>query len=60
MKNLVIDGGDIIKEFKLPAGPVIGKLLKKTLEWVMVDIKKRNTKKEILGFLKIQMKHIHK
>lgn len=48
MKNLVIDGGDIIKELKLPAGPVIGKLLKKTLEWVMVDIKKRNSKKEIL------------
>lgn len=58
MKNLVIDGGDIIKELKLPAGPVIGKLLKKTLEWVMVDIKKRNSKKEILWFLKIQMKHI--
>lgn len=60
MKNLVIDGGDIIKEFKLPAGPVIGKLLKKTLERVMVDIKKRNNKKEILGFLKIQLKHLSK
>lgn len=48
MKNLVIDGSDIIKELKLPAGPVIGKLLKKTLERVMVDIKKRNNKKEIL------------
>jgi len=58
MKNLVIDGGDIIKELKLPAGPIIGKLLKKTLEWVMVDIKKRNNKKEILWFLKIQMKHL--
>ncbi len=60
MKHLVIDGGDIIKELKLPAGPVIGKLLKKTLERVMVDIKKRNNKKEILWFLKIQMKHINK
>lgn len=60
MKNLAIDGGDIIKELKIPAGPTIGKLLKKTLEWVMTDIKWRNTKKQILGFLKIQMKHINK
>jgi hypothetical protein len=58
MKHLVVDGGDIIKELKLPAGPVIGKLLKKTLEWVMVDIKKRNTKKEIYGFWGTQMKYI--
>lgn len=60
MKNLAIDGGDIMKELKLPAGPAIGKLLKKTLERVMGDIKKRNSKKEIFGFLKIQMKHINK
>jgi len=58
MKNLAIDGGDIMKELKLPAGPAIGTLLKKTLERVMGDIKSRNTKKEIFGFLKIQLKHI--
>lgn len=58
MKHLAIDGSDIIKDLKLPTGPIIWKLLKKTLERVMVDIKKRNTKKEILWFLKIQMKHI--
>lgn len=60
MKHLAVDGGDIIKELKLPAGPIIGKLLKKTLERVMVDIKKRNSKKEILWFLKIQLKHLSK
>lgn len=58
MKNLAIDGAYIMKELKLPAGPTIGKLLKKTLERVMSDIKARNNKKQILGFLKIQMKHI--
>jgi len=60
MKDLAIDGLDIIKELKLPAGPAIGKLLKKSLEWVMTDIKTRNDKKQIFGFLKIQMKHINK
>lgn len=58
MKDLVIDGADIIKELELDAGPTIGKLLKKTLERVMTDIKARNNKKQILGFLKVQMKHL--
>ncbi len=60
MKQLVVDGGDIIKQFKLVAWPTIWALLKKTLARVMVDIKKRNTKKEIFGFLWIQMKHLKK
>lgn len=60
IKNLAIDGAYIMKELKLPAGPTIGKLLKKTLERVMTDIKGRNTKKQIFGFLKIQLKHINK
>lgn len=59
MKDLAIDGLDIIQELKLPAWPAIGKLLKKSLDWVMTDIKTRNTKKEIFGFLKIQLKHIN-
>lgn len=48
MKQLVVDGGDIMTACGLPAGPTIGKLLKKTLERVMVDITTRNTKKQIL------------
>jgi hypothetical protein len=60
MKNLIVDGWDIIKQFKLSPWPTIWVLLKKTLARVMVDIKKRNTKKEIFGFLWIHMKHIKK
>ena len=60
MKQLAVDGGDIIKQFKLIAWPTIWALLKKTLARVMVDIKKRNTKKEIFGFLWIQTKHLKK
>ena len=60
MKQLVIDGWDIMTTFGLPAGPTIGKLLKKTFERVMTDITTRNTKKQIFGFLKIQIKHLTK
>lgn len=60
MKQLVVDGWDVIKQFKLKAWPDIGMLLKKTLARVLIDIKKRNTKKEIYGFLGIQMKYIKK
>ena len=56
MKNLAIDGSDIIKQFKLKPSAVIGLLLKKTLARVIDDIKKRNTKKEIFGFLGTQKK----
>ncbi len=60
MKQLVINGWDIIKQFKLAAWPDIWILLKKTLARVLIDIKKRNTRKEIFGFLGIQMKYIKK
>ena len=60
IKQLVINGGDIMTTFGLPAGPTIGKLLKKTFERVMTDITTRNTKKQIFGFLKIQIKHLTK
>ena len=60
MKQLVINGWDIIKQFKLTAWPDIWLLLKKTLARVLIDIKKRNTKKEIFGFLWIQIKYIKK
>ena len=60
MKHLAVDGWDIIKQFKLTAWPDIWLLLKKTLARVLIDIKKRNTKKEIFWFLWIQMKYIKK
>lgn len=58
MKDLAIDGWDIMKEFKLPASPLIWTLLKKTMTRVMSDLKGRNTKNQIFWFLKIQLKHI--
>jgi len=58
MKQLAINGSDIIKQFKLKPGPTIWVLLKKTLARVMNDLKTRNTKKQIYGFLGTQMKHI--
>jgi len=58
MKDLAIDGWDIMKEFKLPASPTIWMLLQKTMTRVMSDLKTRNTKKQIFWFLKIQLKHI--
>jgi len=60
MKHLAINGWDIIEHFKINAWPTIWALLEKTLAWVMVDIKKRNTKKEIFGFLGTQRKQIKK
>lgn len=47
MKQLVVDGGDIMTTCGLPAGPTIGKLLRKIFERVLVDTS-RNTKKQIL------------
>lgn len=58
MKNLAVDGGDIIKQFKLKPGPTIWVLLKKTLARVMSDLKTRNTKKQIFAYLTTQLKHI--
>ena len=58
MKDLAINGSDIMTHFTLPASAVVWVLLKKTLARVINDIKVRNTKKEIFGFLGIQMKHM--
>lgn len=58
MKDLAVDGSDIIKQFKLAPSATIWALLKKTLARVLVDIKWRNTKQQIFWFLSIQLKHI--
>ena len=58
MKDLAVSGSDILARFKLKPSPIIWVLLKKTLARVINDIKKRNTKKEIFGFLMIQLKHM--
>ncbi|HMS91620.1 MAG TPA: hypothetical protein PKC87_05335, partial [Candidatus Absconditabacterales bacterium] len=58
MKDLAIDGSDIIKQFKLIPGPIVGTLLKKTMARVISDITTRNDKKQIFGFIGIQLKHM--
>ncbi len=60
MKDLAINGSDIITHFKLPASPVIWTLLQKALARVIDDIKKRNVKTEIFWFLNMQVKLVTK
>ncbi|MFZ2150718.1 MAG: HD domain-containing protein [Candidatus Absconditicoccaceae bacterium] len=57
IKNLVIDGNDIIRYFKMKPGPIIGELIQKTLNRVMDDIKHRNKKEKILEFLRKYLKN---
>lgn len=57
IKNLVIDWNDIIKYFKIKAGPIVWELIQKTLNRVMDDIKYRNKKEKIMEFLKKYLKN---
>lgn len=43
VKNLAISGGDIIKEFNLTPGPIIGELQKSLLEFVICEGEEVNT-----------------
>ena len=51
-KDLQIDWKKIMEHFKIPAWPQIWELLSLAMNWVLVDIKNRNTEKEILTYLK--------
>lgn len=51
-KQLKINGNDLMKELKIKPGKQLGELLDKVFVWVRDDIKKRNTKKEILLYIK--------
>ena len=46
-----------MKELKLKAGPKLGELLDAAFVWVRDDIQKRNSKKEIVGYVKKLMKN---
>lgn len=52
MKDLAINGDDIIKDMKIQAGPEVGKILDKAFNWVLNDIKNKNNKEKIIKFLK--------
>jgi hypothetical protein len=45
-----------MKELKLKPGKQLGELLDQAFVWVRDDIKKRNTKKEILAYVKKLLK----
>ena len=52
MKELKINGKDLIKDLKMTPGPQMGELLDKAFERVRDDIKGRNTKGKILAYVK--------
>ena len=51
-KDLQVDWKKIMEHFKLKPWPKIWELLSFAMNWVLVDIKSRNTEKEILWYLK--------
>ncbi len=52
IKDMNINGNDIMKEFGLNPWPQIWKLLQKAFEWVLENPKERNQKEKILNYLK--------
>lgn len=51
LKDLIINGNDLIKEFKLTPGTIIGELMMRAFDWVINDIAKRNHKNAIIQHL---------
>ena len=51
LKQLAVNGTDIMEEFDVPAWPEIKNLLQQAVERVLQDISSRNTKKKILNYL---------
>lgn len=57
-KDLAINGNDIMKEFNLQPWKQIWELLQLALDWVLWDIKNRNTKKQIFANIKNHLKNL--
>lgn len=51
MRDLAIDGDDIMNEFSLQPWPQIKKYLAQAFEWVLSDIAQRNHKDTIMSYL---------
>lgn len=56
MKNLNIDWNQIMEALGLKPGELVGEILEKAFLWTMNDIKNRNKKDEILGYIKKYLK----
>ena len=52
MKQLAINGNDIMTTFGIAPWPQLWELLNKAFDRVMTDVPSRNTKEEIVGYLK--------
>ncbi len=52
LKELEINGNDIINDLEIPPGPKVKELLNNAVTWVMHDVKERNTKKKIISYLR--------
>ena len=57
MKNLAINGEELMKYFKIEAGPIVWELLKQAFNRVLTDILERNSKKEIFNYLENYIKN---
>lgn len=52
LKEMAINGNDLIQAFDLSPSPRLGKLLDQAFERVIEDLQQRNTKKKILDYLR--------
>jgi len=52
MRDLAINGDDIMHSFSIPPGPAVKEMLKKAFDRVLSDIANRNTKELILTYLR--------
>jgi len=51
IKELAIDGNELMKHFNVPPGKIVWELLQQWFDWVLNDTKNRNKKKEIIVYL---------
>ncbi|MEI7478254.1 MAG: hypothetical protein WCJ81_07380 [bacterium] len=49
---MAVDGNDVMREYELPAGPIIGEFLEKAYQRVIQEVSVRNKKDAILHYLK--------
>jgi len=52
IKDLAVNGNDLMKELDIKAGPELGELIKKAFEWVLMDVKVRNERESIYRFIR--------
>lgn len=56
MKQLAVNGTDLMQEFSVTPGPLVGEILQKAFERVMGDVPTRNTKEAVYGYVRTFVK----